>query len=45
MGRKKALKKRQARLQNKINDLTARSQAADVTVRITIYSDKVFRNP
>lgn len=32
MGRKKALKKRQARLQNKINDLTARSQAADVTV-------------
>lgn len=32
MGRKKALEKRMARLQNKINDLTARSQADDVTV-------------
>lgn len=32
MGRKKALEKRIARLQNKINDLTARSQADDVTV-------------
>ena len=32
MGRKKALEKRMTRLQNKINDLTARSQADDVTV-------------
>lgn len=32
MGRKKVLEKRQARLQKKINDLTERSQAADVTV-------------
>lgn len=32
MGRKKVLEKRLARLQNKINELTARSQAEDVTV-------------
>ena len=32
MGRKKVLEKRMARLQNKLNDLTARSQAEDVTV-------------
>lgn len=32
MGRKKILEKRLARLQKKVNDLTARSQAADVTV-------------
>lgn len=32
MGRKKVLEKRMARLQKKLNDLTARSQAEDVTV-------------
>ena len=32
MGRKKVLERRQLRLQNKINKLTERSQAADVTV-------------
>lgn len=32
MGRKKVLEKRLARLQNKINELTARSQAEDVTL-------------
>ena len=32
MRRKKVLEKRMARLQKKLNDLTARSQAEDVTL-------------